>query len=235
MKGGSIAVAISIQLLIGWNTFSSVQAQPALERLEQQIRQRVATPEGEKSDGAERPEILLAESGDAKDTAKAGYLGVVADDQKDRGRGVRITEVHRGGPAEKAGLKKQDLITGLAGTRVRQMTDMAEILETMKPGQKAEFEIQRDGKTQKIEVTLGERPALSPSSFPVPEAVPLPQGEPLVEPQEPPELKAPGEPTAPAASRIDQLERRVAELEGRVAELQRQLTEIAKKQKNAEP
>ncbi len=234
MNGGRIAGGFFILLVLGGHFAASVQAQPALERLERQIRQRVDTPGAEKEEGAPPPPILSTESGNAKDASKAAYLGVVADDQKDRGRGVRVLDVHRGSPAEKAGLKKQDLITSLAGTRVRQMTDMAEVLESLKPGEKAEFEIQREGKTEKIEVTLGERPALNPSAFPTPEAVPLPKGEPMVEPQEPPELKEPAPPADPAA-RVAQLERRVAELEGRVAELQRQLTEIAKKQKNAEP
>jgi len=234
MRGGKIAGVLLVSLAVGWQLAASAEAQPALERLEQQIRQRVATPGAEKTEGAEPPPILQTEPSNAKEAAKAAYLGVVADDQKDRGRGVRVLDVHRGSPAEKAGLKKQDLITSAAGTRVRQMNDLAEILESLKPGQKAEFEIQRDGKKEKIEVTIGERPALNPSAFPAPEAVPLPKGEPMVEPQEPPELKMPGAP-ADSATRIERLERRVGELEGRVAELQRQLAEIAKKQKNAEP
>ena len=83
---------------------------------------------------------------------------MVADDQKDRGRGVRVVEVYRGGPADKAGIRKQDLITAIGGIRVRQMTDMADMLNTFMPGQGVDFELLRDGRLVKLRATMAERP-----------------------------------------------------------------------------
>ena len=48
-------------------------------------------------------------------------MGIVADDQNDRGRGVRVLDVTADGPGAKAGLRTQDLIVSLSGMRVRQL------------------------------------------------------------------------------------------------------------------
>ena len=60
-------------------------AQPTVDRLEQQLRE---------PDGITAPD---------RGPAEPGYLGVVADDQREQGRGVRILEVVADGPAAEAG------------------------------------------------------------------------------------------------------------------------------------
>jgi len=122
-------------VLLGSAAARDVPAQPALERLEQQIRKQLQQDQGKPA--AEQPA--------AKPRREPGYLGLVADDQKDRGRGVRILEVRPGGPAEKAGLKPGDLITGLAGMRLRQMSDMGVILQHVPAGGSVLIEVLRDG------------------------------------------------------------------------------------------
>ncbi len=100
---------------------ATAQAQPALERLEQQVRER--SPGGANQTGA------------AVDNT--GYLGVVADDRLDSGKGVRIVQVIPGSPAEQAGLKTDDLVTSVAGKPVRSMDDLARILESRWPSARA--------------------------------------------------------------------------------------------------
>jgi hypothetical protein len=246
--------------LLAWGSMSSpVWAQSALERLERQIRERVGTSKSAQPDADKPLPVPPTPTPRARGNAEPGYLGLVADDQTDRGRGVRIVEVHRDSPAEKAGLLRQDLITALAGIRVRQMADLADILGTLAAGQSADFDVLRDGKPQKVRVTLGQRPAAERPAG-LPETVPLPPGEPLIKPPErqgnvaasPPFPPSPSEPAPrpkgadetigpqllplkppdqpPAeVSRIDQLQRRVDELERRVAELERALAETVKK------
>ena len=85
----------------------------------------------------------------------SAYLGIRADDQKDRGRGVRVLDVNRGSPADKAGLRRQDLITAVAGVRVRQMTDMADILDTFVPGQGVDFDLLREGGSERAAGDIG--------------------------------------------------------------------------------
>jgi hypothetical protein len=147
---------------------------------------------------------------------------MVADDQKDRGRGVRIVEVYRGGPADKAGIRKQDLITAIGGIRVRQMTDMADMLDTFMPGQSVDFELLRGGRLVKLRAAMAERPGTAAQRWStgeqaggLPEPIPLPPGEAIPKPAE--------------SARIEQLQRRVDELERRVAELERELAAVRKK------
>ncbi|HUY91112.1 MAG TPA: PDZ domain-containing protein [Pirellulales bacterium] len=125
---------------------SSAAAQSALEKLEQQVRNRGA------SDGA--AETTKPSSADDN----TGYLGVVADDRLDLGKGVRIMEVLRGSPAERSGLKSDDLVTGVAGKPVKSMDDFARILAPAPAGSRLQFEIKRNRKQQQLEVTLGTRP-----------------------------------------------------------------------------
>lgn len=78
------------------------RAQSALDRLERQIRQRTETPKRTPEDAEKPPAAPAAETPHGRGETEPGYLGLVADDQTDRGRGVRIVEVYRGSPAEKA-------------------------------------------------------------------------------------------------------------------------------------
>ena len=164
-----------------------VLAQTTLDRLEQQIRQRVSpsregtsvyrSPAAQPAAPAQSPS--LEPSPDSISAAKNPmpvYLGVTADDRKDRGRGVRITDVRPGSPADRAGIRKQDLVTAVAGIRVRQLSDMTEILGVYQPADIVEFDIVRDGGPQKIKVTLG-RPAAAPAAASqTAEMIPLPPG-----------------------------------------------------------
>lgn len=166
-----------VMLLGWWGTTSTAFAQSTLERLEWQIRQRAGASENAEPDANRPPAARLAESRPAGENVEPGYLGLVADDQKDRGRGVRILDVQRGGPAERAGLRRQDLITGLTGIRVRQMSEMSDILGMFGPGQGVNFDVLRDGKPQKVRVVLGQRPAAISGRSDLPETVLLPPGE----------------------------------------------------------
>ena len=190
-------------VLAGGLFAATASAQSALERLERQIRQRAEQPAGGEraADGPKPPPPPVPGNDLGKpNDVEPGYLGVVADDQNDRGRGVRILAVHPASPGEKAGLRRQDLVTAMAGIRVRQMSDMSDILETFGAGQVLDFDILRDGKSQKVRVTLG--PQLEPP-------------------------KAAG-PPAEQAKQIEELRRRVENLERRVAALERALAEAAK-------
>ena len=226
----------SVLLLLGLSiasidTLPTALGQPALERLEQRIRQRVEAPSDERPDGDGRP---APQTSEPRRGGELGYLGLTADDQRDRGRGARILDVQPGGPAEQAGLRPQDLIAAVSGVRVRQVSDMSEVLSMFRPGQTLDFDVLCDGKRHSVRVVLGQRPtgvqrraALADASSP--ETLPLPPGEVMPEPPEA-EVEGPGlEPATeakaapPDASRIERLERRIEKLERRVSELERSL------------
>jgi hypothetical protein len=217
-------------------------AQSTLDRLERQIRQRdsASANENPQTPPSSRPSTPSSEAANAE----PGYLGVLADDQRDRGRGVRILEVYLGGPAEKAGLRGQDLLTALAGVRVRQMSDLSDMLAVLPPGQKVEIELIRDQRPLKLQITMGRYPAekRAQSEHPAagqagegPEVIPPPRGEAISPPAsiETDSRLIPPQPSIPPmteSARIEQLQRRVEALERRIEELERLSAETHKKQ-----
>ncbi|HEY4758949.1 MAG TPA: PDZ domain-containing protein [Thermoguttaceae bacterium] len=225
----------------------TVSAQSILERLENQIRERVspsqdnsslrrspAVPPRARQSPANQPFVSPPA---AVHQPHSIYLGVIVDDRNDRGRGVRITDIHPGGPAEKAGLHKQDLITALSAVRIRQLSDLMEMLAFYHPNDVVEFDILRDYKPQKIKVTLSSRPATTVVASQGVEVIPLPQGE-LLLPQPPPEQSSQASPAGvllaeprreKEGDKIELMQKRIIELEQRVADLERALSEARKK------
>jgi len=97
-----------------------------------------------------------------KESAK-GYLGVniekmSPDDKEEFGVkfGVLVTNVTEGEAAEKAGIKKYDVIQYFNDTRMRRPDDLIEIVRENKPGTQAKIKLVRDGKDKELTVTLGE-------------------------------------------------------------------------------
>jgi len=54
------------------------------------------------------------------------------------------------------------VITKVDGADIHQAGDVSRSIQGKKPGDKVEIEVQRSGRTEKIEVTLGTRPANTP-------------------------------------------------------------------------
>ena len=83
-------------------------------------------------------------------------------------RGVIISEVTAGGPAEAAGLRGGnletglggDVITGIDGLTITQFDDLlGYIVQRTTVGQTVQLTVLRDGQPQTLSLTLGERPA----------------------------------------------------------------------------
>lgn len=94
-----------------------------------------------------------------------GYLGVrsgpVTEDDKEAFKlktkiGAIISEVVRGTPAAKAGLKKYDVIIEVSGNPVKDHHDLMFKIAEIEPGTKIEIKVIRDGKEKIITATLGE-------------------------------------------------------------------------------
>lgn len=71
--------------------------------------------------------------------------------------GVAVVSVKPDGAADKAGLRTGDIITGLGGRSVSNLTSLAVALAGDGPGQKTTVTYQRDGHEKKATVTLGEQ------------------------------------------------------------------------------
>ena len=93
-----------------------------------------------------------------KGHASRGWLGVGLVSSEDN-QGVYIGEVYANTPAAIHGLKKGDLITQFDGKSVTDQGELVRLVGKKHSGDIVVFTIQRNGKTKKINVELGERPS----------------------------------------------------------------------------
>jgi serine protease Do len=70
--------------------------------------------------------------------------------------GALVADVVKGSPAEKAGLKRGDIIAGFDGKPVEDSTSLRNMVASTAPGKVVELKIIRDGKEQTVTATLAE-------------------------------------------------------------------------------
>ena len=85
------------------------------------------------------------------------YLGTIPDYAESDAKGVLLSGVAKGGPADKAGLKGGDLIIMLAGKKIENVYDYTDAIGGLKMGEKTAIEIQRSGKQIKLTIIPGTR------------------------------------------------------------------------------
>jgi serine protease Do len=73
------------------------------------------------------------------------------------GRGLRITTVHAGEPAERAGVRTGDVLVLFDGREVKSLDKLIELVGERTPGQTIIAEVVRDGIAQKFKIELGMR------------------------------------------------------------------------------
>ena len=67
-----------------------------------------------------------------------------------------LAGVRAGGPADKGGLKRGDILTRLGPHEIRGVEDLMQVLMEKKPGETLHAVVVRDGKEIETQVTLGE-------------------------------------------------------------------------------
>ena len=72
--------------------------------------------------------------------------------------GALIAGVMRGSPADKAGIKPGDVLTQVAGKKVKDAQRMLELIAALEPEKPAPFVLRRDGKDISVNVVIGKRP-----------------------------------------------------------------------------
>ena len=106
--------------------------------------------------------ILQQLSGEGKVTR--GWLGVAIQElspelmqafKLPNSDGALIAEVMADSPADKAGLKRGDIIVGFNGDKVRDSSELPRLVATLPPGTAATVEILREGNTLTVPVVLG--------------------------------------------------------------------------------
>ena len=116
-------------------------------------------------------ELMNRETRDKiEDTSKVGYMGIKAADLTTEAiqmynmpAGAFLTEVTPGGAADKAGIKKGDIVVKLDGQKVSDKNDLVDKLQYYESGETVEVVIARanngEYKEETVEVTLGSKPA----------------------------------------------------------------------------
>jgi uncharacterized protein YndB with AHSA1/START domain len=98
--------------------------------------------------------------------ARRGMLGVGVEDLPPddpllegipEGLGARISAVLAGGPAERAGLERGDVVITVAGQPVRGRQDVVRHIQATGPGQSLSLEVVRQGERVSVEPVLEER------------------------------------------------------------------------------
>lgn len=103
----------------------------------------------------ERPAYVRVERSQSeegsRDTLRA-YLGTIPD-YTTEGTGVKLSGVRAGGPADKAGLKGEDVIVEFGGQKITNIYDYTYALDAVKIGEPVEVVVLRAGKRVKLTVT----------------------------------------------------------------------------------
>jgi serine protease Do len=73
-------------------------------------------------------------------------------------KGALVADVSPGGPADKAGIKRGDIIVALNGKKVDTVSELTNSVGVGKPGTKENLKVVRDGVERDVSVKIGELP-----------------------------------------------------------------------------
>ena len=91
------------------------------------------------------------QAGGGRETLRT-YLGTIPDYTTEV-KGVKLSGVRGGSPAEKGGLKGGDIIVEFAGQKITNIYDYTYALDAAKIGQPTRMVVERDGRRVTLEVT----------------------------------------------------------------------------------
>lgn len=102
-----------------------------------------------------------------------GWIGIEAHDltpdiaktfNLKRDKGVLISGVLRGGPAEQAGIHAGDVLVSINDQEIKDSSNMLNLIAGLSPGQKAKLSVERDTGISDFNVVIGTRPKPRPQS-----------------------------------------------------------------------
>ncbi|HUR11853.1 MAG TPA: PDZ domain-containing protein [Flavitalea sp.] len=94
--------------------------------------------------------------GDVFAYAGKGRLGIRAQDTED-GKGVKVIDVDEGSAADKAGVKKDDIITEFDGESVNSADELAEAAREANDKSSLKIVVDRDGRERTLELKIAKR------------------------------------------------------------------------------
>ena len=102
----------------------------------------------------------------AEGSVTRGYIGISPQDVTPElaeslklpvVRGALVATVVRGDPADKAGLKLGDVITGIEGKNIQDSVAAMAVIAALRPGNDAKFQLTRSGKAIELTVNIAKR------------------------------------------------------------------------------
>ncbi len=107
----------------------------------------------------EAPKFTRVQSSREEMASRGGlraYLGTIPD-YAEEVKGVKLTGVREGSPAEKAGIQAGDIIVEFAGKKIENIYDYTFALQNSKPGQSVSIGLLRNGERVTVEAVLEKR------------------------------------------------------------------------------
>jgi len=84
--------------------------------------------------------------GERIEAEKSPFLGIRAGEGNPDVEGIQVADVMKDSPAEKAGIKKEDVLVELGGMKITDSESLKEALEPRKIGEEVELKVMRKGK-----------------------------------------------------------------------------------------
>lgn len=79
--------------------------------------------------------------------------------------GARVMDVQANSPSDKAGIKLDDIITAVAGTKIDDNHSLADLIKTHQPGEKIDLTVLRGNQSVTVTIELGASPTDSSSAY----------------------------------------------------------------------
>ena len=109
------------------------------------------------NDGDARPILGLPSRADLERRANLrAYLGTIPD-YVGEVKGLPLSGVAKGGPADKAGIRRGDVIVELAGKKIENIYDYTFAIEAVKIDEEVDIVVLRDGQRIALKITPGAR------------------------------------------------------------------------------
>ncbi|MFL6214447.1 MAG: PDZ domain-containing protein [Blastocatellia bacterium] len=149
----------------------SVLLSSAFANQKEKAKEKTRTPDAQTKVENETPQVFTLSGGGA-------YLGVYLEEvtperAKELGlseeRGAIITKVVEGSPAEKAGLKENDVVVSFNDRRIDSVRELQRLLGETPPDRNIKIEVVRGGSHQTVAATLSKRASGFAYSFNGPE------------------------------------------------------------------
>ncbi|HEX7816083.1 S1C family serine protease [Dyella sp.] len=97
--------------------------------------------------------------------ADYGFVPVAADSGlPSAARGAQVTDVYPGSPAAQAGIQARDILLSIGSQDITDPADLRRREAALKPGSKVKISGLRNGAPFSAEVTLAQRPAMTPTA-----------------------------------------------------------------------